>query len=67
MLINEKKYFLYTELFKIKDLLNANVYNSVDIYNWMKKYDFDHYAYAVLVSENEINKILSSDIEGYKK
>jgi len=49
-LITEKKYFIYSRIFRIKDLFDKIYYTKNEINDWMKLYDFDLMAFGIFVS-----------------
>ena len=52
--LNERKLNVYNSTFRIKSLIESGVYDTNLIDEWMKKYDFDEYAHAILISKDKI-------------
>jgi hypothetical protein len=55
-LVQEARLFIWAKPFRIDDLFNSGFFKEVDIFNWMRKYQFDRWAVGVLVSKNQLKK-----------
>ena len=67
--INENKYYIYSRVFRINDLLEQTnkIYKNTNIEIWMKKYNFDKFATALFITDNKINNIDDIDIRQSSK
>lgn len=52
--INEKRYYIWDNAFRIDDLISAGIYKNRDILDWVRKYNFDKWAIGIFVSEKAI-------------
>jgi len=58
----EKKLYIYNRKCRIKDIIDANIYDIEQVNKWMSIYNIDTWAHCILVSENKIKSLSNVNI-----